>query len=102
MENIAITDGSSMQKKNPNSWIEESNSRMITHIAKAGEEQNERVVVMSNDADVITYSLAYFSEFKRQGIKQIWVWFNSAQKRKDIIVDLMAEKFGEGKSLAFL
>ena len=39
---------------------------MITHIAKAGEEQNERVVVMSNDADVITYSLAYFSEFKRQ------------------------------------
>ena len=46
---------------------------MITHIAKAGKEQNERVVVMSNDADVITYSLAYFSEFKRQGIKQIWV-----------------------------
>ena len=29
---------------------------MISHIAKAGEEKNKRVVVMSNDIDLVLYN----------------------------------------------
>ena len=39
--------------------IEEVDSRIIPHIAIAYQEEIKRVVLMSNDTDVVIYSLAY-------------------------------------------
>lgn len=79
-----LTDGSVILKKELNSLIEEADSRMISHIAKAGEEKNKRVVVMSNDIDLVLYN----SGLKRWGIKQIWFCFGTQEKR-DIPIYLM-------------
>ena len=99
---IAVINGSVMPKSELNSFIEEADSRMIPHIAKAGEEQHERVLVMSNDTDVVIYNLAYFSQFKQRGVKQLWIRFGSQDKKRDIPIHSIAEKFGDEKCLALL
>ena len=38
---------------------EEADSRIIPHIGRACQEEIKRVVVISNNADVVIYSLAY-------------------------------------------
>ena len=37
---------------------------MILHIAKAGDEQNKRVLVMSTNTGLVIYNLAYFQSLK--------------------------------------
>ena len=48
--------------------IEEADSRIISHIAITCQEEIKRIVVMSNDTDVVIYSLVYHQRFCELGI----------------------------------
>ena len=52
---------------------------MVPHIAKAAENGVERVVVLSNDTDVVVLMLHYmnkfFSSWFERIVAQVWYWF---------------------------
>ena len=48
--------------------IEEADSRIISHIAITCQKEIKRIVVMSNDTNVVIYSLAYHQRFCELGI----------------------------------
>ena len=51
---------------------------MVPHIAKAAENGVERVVVLSNDTDVVVLMLHYmnkfFSSWFERIVAQVWYW----------------------------
>ena len=50
--------GRNITKEKPKSSIEETDSRLIQHLIEAKRE-SQRVVVISNDTDVVAYCLTY-------------------------------------------
>ena len=84
------------------SSIEEADCGIIQHIVRAGLEQNERIVLLSEDTDVVIYNLAYFAIFKERGIKQVWIKFGTQQKKRDVPLHRLAEHLGDEKCLALL
>ena len=60
---------------------------MILHIAKAGDEQNKMVLVMSTNTGLVIYNLAYFQSLKDKELNRCG--FTSAQaKRKTIFLSI--------------
>ena len=72
---------------------------MISHIANAGKEHYERIIVFSNDTDVAIYNLAYFEQFRNEEIKEISVRFGIPERTRNIPIHCIAEfylkQFGE-------
>ena len=81
---------------------EEADSRLILHIAKAGEAHVRRIVVLSNDTDAIMYTLSYFDQMKAKGIEEIWVRYGVQNKTRDIPIHRLAQILGPDKCSALL
>ena len=57
---------------------------------------------MSNDTDVVIYTLAYYKRFFEFGIQELWVQFDIQERRRNIPIHKLAEKLGEERCLALL
>ena len=55
--------------------IEEADSRIIPQITKACQNEVKRIVVMSNNTDVVICSLVYHQRLCELGIQELWVKF---------------------------
>ena len=56
--------------------IEEANSRIIPHIQKAVMRGVRRVIVHSNDTDVVIFLLHYLHYFLQLDIEDLWIIWN--------------------------
>ena len=82
--------------------IKEADSRIIPHIAIACQEETERVVVMLNAFDVVTYSLVYHHRFCELGIQELWIKFGIKDGRRNIPIHKVEKELGGEKRLATL
>ena len=56
-----------------NSYIEEADGRIIPHVADAIKNGFQRIVIHSNDSDVVVYLLHYTHDFLQLGAAEIWI-----------------------------
>ena len=68
------------------SMVEEAGSRIIAHIQKAVMRGVRRVIVHSNDTDVVVYLLYYIHYFINLGIEDLWIKFGIGDKSRHIPV----------------
>ena len=74
--------------------IKEAKSRIIPYITIACQKEIKRVVVMSNDADLVIYSLAYHQRFCELGIQEFLVKFGIKDGRRNISIHLLGQHLG--------
>ena len=79
------TDGGGMQEcvmlkagiitpvENLKSSVEEADTRLIQHLIEAAKYKSEKVIVMSNDTDVVVYCFTYEKRCLFYGCKELWV-----------------------------
>ena len=53
--------------------IEEADVRMIPHILYAIKSGSQRIVILSNNTDILVLVLHYIDKFLRKGVKEIWL-----------------------------
>ena len=57
---IMVKNGVTSEKQNVDSSLKEADYRIIPHVANASKNGYKRIVVASNDSDVVIYALSYF------------------------------------------
>ena len=67
---------------------------MVPHIAKAAENGVERVVVLSNDTDVVVLMVHYMNKFLSLGLKQLWLRYGTGAKQRFIPIHTLCIKIG--------
>ena len=78
IKNDVITERSDL-----NSALEEADCHIIPHVAKAVECGFERIIVASNDSDVLIYNLAYFDAFKKVNACELWIRFGIGENTRN-------------------
>ena len=73
--------------------IEEADVRIIPHILYTI--KAERIVILSNDTDVLVLVLHYTDKFLRKGVKEIWMHRGAGNKVRYIPVHRVARIFGK-------
>ena len=76
------------------SMIEEADSRIILHIQKAVMRGVLRVIVHSNDTDVVVFLLYYIHYFINLGIEHLWIKFGIGDKSRHIPVHKLVVVLG--------
>ena len=82
----------------PDNNIEEADGRIIPHIAKAITAGNKRIVVFSNDTDVVVFILYYIHKFICLGAKKLWIQYGAGVSTRYIPLHVLAVTFGEVKA----
>ena len=95
---VEENNGNLTQRPDLNNYIEEADGRIIPHIAKAIIAGNKRIVVFSNDTDVVVFILYYIHEFIRLGAKEIWIRYGTGASTRYIPLHVLAVKLGEVKA----
>ena len=75
--------------------IEEADARIIPHVAFSIRSGTKRVVVLSNDTDVVVLLLYYFNQFLSMGVQQLWIKFGTGDNSRYIPIHTLADKLGE-------
>ena len=68
---VAIENGVVSVRPELHSSIEEADCRLIPHVHNAVQCQSKRVLILSNDTDVVLYTLAYHDIYEQQGIEEL-------------------------------
>ena len=66
---IKMGNGVASAKQDLDSSLEEADCRIILHVADASGNGCKRIVIASNDSDVVIYALSYFGSFN---VDTIW------------------------------
>ena len=74
--------------------IEEADLRLIPHAFHATQEMAKRVVILSNDTDVLVLGLHYFHVLCHQGMKELWMRGGVGDSTRYIPLHTLAEKIG--------
>ena len=74
--------------------IEEADSHIIPHIQKAVMRGVRRVIVHSNDTDVVVFLLYYIHYFINLGIEDLWIKFGIGDKSRHIPVHKLVVVLG--------
>ena len=74
--------------------IEEADERLILHIMYAARKGSERIVVLSNDTDVLVLTLHNTDRFKRKGMKELWQRAGVANTSRFIPIPVLSAKLG--------
>ena len=75
--------------------IEEADVRIIPHaINAADDDMCRRVVVLSNDTDVVVLCLHFFVTLKQHGVKQLWLRGGVGSTTRYIPLHILARKLG--------
>ena len=92
---IKIRNGVASAKQDLDSSLEEADWRIILHVADASDGGCKRILIASNDSDVVIYALSYFGSFN---IEELWVRFGSGINTRNIPIHLIFNKLGENIS----
>ena len=74
--------------------IEEADLRLIPHAFNASQEMTKRVVILSNDTDVLVLGLHYFNRLHRQGLIELWMRAGVGDTTRYIPLHTLARKIG--------
>ena len=92
---IEIENGQQHIRHELKSDIEEADARIIPHVAFSIRSGTKRVVVLSNDTDVVVLLLYYFNQFLSMGVQQLWIKFGTGDNSRYIPIHTLADKLGE-------
>ena len=95
---LEYKNGELLPRLDLSSSIEEADGRIIPHIAKAIESGCKRIIVHSNDADVLTFILYHMYECFRWGVSEVWIQYGTGTKKRYIPLHTLATSLGETKS----
>ena len=68
--------------ENLKSSAEEADVRLMQHLIEAAIYKSEKVIVMSNDTDVVVYCLTCEKRCRFYGCKELWVRFGAGEKQE--------------------
>ena len=71
-------------------WEEEADSRLLSHIDWSVEKGCERIIVLSNDTDIVVLILRH-----KKGLQEMWVEFDTEEHRRKIPLHCLHAKRGE-------
>ena len=98
---VMLKDGAITVMDNLKSSTEEADTRLIQHLIEAVKCKSEKVIVMSNDTDVV-YCLTYENRCQFYGCKELWVRFGAGEKTRNIPIHVLADKMGNHLSSSIL
>ena len=99
---VMLKDGAITVMDNLKSSIEEADTRLIQHLIEAVKCKSEKVIVMSNDTDVVVYCLTYENRCQFYGCKELWVRFGAGEKTRNIPIHVLADKLGDHLSSSII
>ena len=91
---VQFKDGICFHRPDFNSELEEADVRIVPHISKAIENGCKRVVVLSNDTDVVILLLNYIHHFSSIGLSELWIRFGTSDKTRHIPIHKLGEVLG--------
>ena len=62
----------------------------------------ERVIIYSNDTDVVVYLLYYVHQFKDLGIKELWIKYGNGDSTRYIPIHKLADVMGSNIANLYL
>ena len=68
---------------------------IILYVADASDNGYKRILIASNDYDVVIYALSYFGSFN---VEEFWLRFRSGINTRNIPIHLIFDKVGENIS----
>ena len=77
------------------SSIEEADDRIVVHCAWQVEKGGTRLLVITNDSDTVMRRLCFFHPMEQMGLKELWVEFGVAERRRHLPVHHLAHTLGE-------
>ena len=75
--------------------MEEADSRLIQRPIKAAKYERQRVVVISNNTDVVVYCLTYKNRCRIYVCKEVWLRFGAGEKTRDISIRVLGNRLGD-------
>ena len=72
--------------------IEEADQRIISHTEDSIDSKNTRIVLLSNDTDVLVLMLYFMQYFTSIGLKDLWIQFGIGQNKRFIPVHKLSYK----------
>ena len=78
--------GISSNKDNLDKPIEEADLRIIPHIKDSIQSKNTRIVLLSNDTDVLVLVLYFMQYFTSVGLTELWTQFGTVKNKRFIPV----------------
>ena len=90
----AILDNNVCSIDELNVSIEEADSRIIPHVLFQSKRGTKRVLVSSNDTDVLVLLVHYFEKFAHQGLEELWIMFGTGQNSRYIPIHILVSKVG--------
>lgn len=72
--------------------LEEADLRIMPHIKHATNRGYQRVMVLSNDTDVLVLLLYHWTTFKNLGLKELWIRLGVGATTRQVPVHIMAER----------
>lgn len=74
--------------------IEEADYRLVPHVEWAAQQNTKRVVLLSNDTDVIAIMLRYIERFKSNGLSELWIQFGTGEKQRFLPLHTLQKRLG--------
>lgn len=95
---LAIFNGKETPLRDLDTTIEEADVRIIPHARHAVENGTKRVVIISNDTDVVILALHYWSLLKAHGLQEMWIRAGVGNTTRYIPLHVLGEKLGSDTS----
>ncbi|NQY43710.1 MAG: hypothetical protein HRT87_10240 [Legionellales bacterium] len=93
-----LPDGGYMEKLDLNSYIEEADMRIVPHINEAIKCKFTRIVLISNDSDVVCLINYYMSRFQQNGLTEMWIMYGTGTNTRFLPMHTMYVKIGSTMS----
>ena len=77
-----------------NLYCEEADTRIVLHVYWATKNGATRIVIVSNDTDVVVLLLRFMAEFASVSLRELWVRFGIGEKTRFILVHTLLVKPG--------
>ena len=88
--------------ENLKSSVEEADTRLIPRLIEAAKYRSKKVIVMSNDTDVVVYCLTYEQRCRFYGCKELWIRFGAGKKTRNIPIHILVDKLGDHLSSSII
>lgn len=79
-----------------NRALEEADLRIVPHVHWAMRNGSRRVLVLSNDTDVVVLLLRFVELFLNQGLSELWVRYGTGERRRFIPLHVLYRKLPPG------
>ena len=78
--------------------VEEADDRLVLHCAWEVARGCQRLLVISNDTDTIVRLMRFITEWREQGLHELWVEFGSGEHKRYLPLHILHQRLGMGLS----